>query len=249
MDKTEGIVLRAINYGETNKVVTLLTAKYGKVAVLAKGANKPQSRLVPVSQPFVHGTWLLYGGNTGMFSVSHADLLNSFRPIREDLFLSAYAACMTEITDRVLEERQAYPGSFHLLLQMLGYLVEGKDPEVLLRIYESKMFFVAGIQPNLARCGNCGNMLQSSVRFSIQAGGPLCDQCRETDPYAVWMKPATFKLLRLFQEIDVSRLGSINVGNDVKQQLGKIHKQYLEEHAGIHLKSKQFLDQLHKYGL
>ncbi|MFC4767966.1 DNA repair protein RecO [Effusibacillus consociatus] len=249
MDKTEGIVLRAIDYGETNKIVTVLTAKYGKIAVLAKGANKPQSRLVSVSQPFVHGHWLLFGGNSGMFSVSHADVINPFRPIREDIFLSTYAACMTELTDRVLEERIPYPGAFQFLLHMLHYLAEGKDPDVLLRIFETKMLYAAGIQPNLEQCSFCGKSIDSVIRFSIRQGGPLCQQCHDSDPYAVRLKPAALKLMRLFQIIDPARLGNISIGEDVKHQLDKILRQYLEEQGGIYLKSRQFLDQLNRYGL
>lgn len=249
MEKTEGIVLRATDYGETNKIVTLLTAKFGKIAVLARGANKPQSRLSSVSQPFVHGQWLLYGGNAGMFSVSQADLVNSFRAVREDLYLSACAAGMIELADRVLEERQPYPGAFRLLLKMLEHLAAGKDPDILLLIFEMKMFHAAGIQPDLGHCGHCGKPLDSAIRFSVRQGGPLCPQCHDSDPHAVWMKPAAYKLLRLFQTVDTARLGNIRVGQEVKQQLDKIHRQYLEEHGGIRLKSRQFLDQLIKYGL
>ncbi|WP_018131829.1 DNA repair protein RecO [Effusibacillus pohliae] len=249
MEKTEGIVLRAIDYGETNKIVTLLTAKYGKIAVLAKGANKPQSRFFSVCQPFVHGQWLVYGGNSGMFSASQAEVLDSFRAIREDLYLSAYAVCMAELADLIFVEREPIPGSFPLLLHMFRHLVAGKDPDILLRIFESKMWFAAGIQPNLTECAHCGNRLDVAVRFSIRLAGPLCQPCHEADPIAIWMKPATHKLLRLFQIVDIARLGQVKVGEDVKLQLDKIHRQYLEEQGGISLKSRQFLDQLNKYGL
>lgn len=249
MEKTEGIVLRAIDYGETNKIVTLLTVKYGKIAVLAKGANKPQSRLVSVTQPFVHGHWLLYGGNSGMFSVSQAEVIDSFRIIKGDLNRSAYAACLAELSDRVMEERTPYPGAFQFLLHMFQHLSDGKDPEVLLRIAEMKILYAAGIQPDLTRCAHCGRQLDTAVRFSVRQGGPLCGQCHESDPYAMWIKPPVLKLMRLFQGIDISRLGVINVGDDVKQQLDKLQRQYLEEQGGIYLKSRQFLDQLNKYGL
>lgn len=249
MDRTEGIVLRSIDYGETNKIVTLLTPKFGKIAVLAKGANKPQSRLASVSQPFTHGQWLLYGGHAGMATVSQADLVESFRRIREDLYRSAYAMCMSELADRVIEEREPYPGTFQLLLQMFHHLAEGKDPVILLQMFEMKMLWAVGIQPNLQYCANCGREIDQASRFSIKHSGPLCNRCHEADSYAIRVKPSVLKLLRLFQLIDVERLGNINVANDVKQQLDRVLRQYMEEQGGVYLKSRQFIDQLDKYQL
>ncbi|BCJ86214.1 DNA repair protein RecO [Effusibacillus dendaii] len=249
MNKTEAIVLRAIDYGETNKIVTLLTNKYGKLAVLAKGANKPQSRLVSVTQPFVRGHWLLFGGNSGMPSVSQAELLESFRTIREDLSLSTFASCMAELTDRVLEDRQPYGAVFSLLLHMLRYLEEGKDPEVLLRIFEVKMFYAAGIQPNLTVCAHCGRRIEEAVRFSIRLSGPLCYNCHDSDPQAMELKPVVYKLIRLFQSVDITRLGSLQVGSEAKQQLRKLNRHYLEEQGGVFLKTYHFLDQIEKLGL
>ncbi len=249
MEKTEGIVLRAIDYGETNKIVTLLTSRYGKIAALAKGANKPQSRLASVSQPFIHGHWLLYGGHSGMASVSQADLIESFRGIREDLHRSAYSACMAEFTDRVLEERASYPGVFQLLLHMFHGLQDGKDPSVLFQIFQMKMLFTAGIQPDLQHCAYCGKPLDRSSRFSIRFSGPVCHDCQEADPHGIWMKPNILKLLKLFQQIDITRLGKIDLSEEVKRQSDRIIRQYIEEHGGIYLKSRQFLDQLDKYQL
>ncbi len=40
LKKQEAIVLKTIDYGETNKIVTLFTRDQGKIAVLAKGAKK-----------------------------------------------------------------------------------------------------------------------------------------------------------------------------------------------------------------
>jgi DNA repair protein RecO (recombination protein O) len=65
----------------------------------------------------------------------------------------------------------------------------------------------------------------------------------------VWMKPSTLKLLQTFQGMDVRRIGQIRVSDDVKRQLNKILRQYLDEYSGVQLRSRAFLDQLHKYEL
>ncbi len=42
--KTEGIIIKRINYGEADKILTVFTREHGKVAVLAKGIRKLTSR-------------------------------------------------------------------------------------------------------------------------------------------------------------------------------------------------------------
>lgn len=57
LTKCEGIVLRTNDYGETNKIITLLTREHGKIGVLARGAKKPNSRLSAISQPFLYASF------------------------------------------------------------------------------------------------------------------------------------------------------------------------------------------------
>lgn len=102
--KSEGIVLRTTDYGETNKIVTLLTREHGKIGVMARGAKKSNSRLSAISQPFLYGTFLIQS-STGLGTLQQGEMIESMRAIREDLFLTAYAAYMTELMDKGTEEK------------------------------------------------------------------------------------------------------------------------------------------------
>jgi DNA repair protein RecO (recombination protein O) len=249
MKKVDAIVLRTLDYGESHQILTLLTATYGKIAVMARGAKKPSSQLRSISQPFTYGTYLLMLSERGMGTVAQAELIDSFRKIREDLFKTAYASYMMELVDRCSEEREPSAGLFLLALTLLSYLADGKDPEVLTRLTEVKMLDFAGIRPELFHCANCGRAIESSIRFSITLGGPLCGDCQPSDERAIWIKPATLRLLQTFQAMDVRRLGEINVGADVRRQMSKVLRQYLDEYSGVQLRTRAFLDQLHKYDL
>jgi len=250
MKKVEAIVLRTVDYGENNKILTLLSDQLGKVAAMARGAKKPVSPLNSVSQPFTYASYLLMIGETkGMGTIAQAETIDSFRLIREDLFKTAYASYLLELADRFTEERTPSPGLFLLMLTLLQYLSDGKDPEVLARLCEVKMLDFAGIRPELYHCAHCFEAIDSAIRFSILHGGPLCADCHSTDERAIWIKPVTLKLLRTFQAMDVRRLGETRVGPDVKRQLDKILRQYLDEYSGVQLRSRSFIDQLHKYEL
>ena len=183
LQKCEGIVIRTNDYGETNKIVTLFTREWGKIGVMARGANKPNSRLAAITLPFTHGFFLVQMGR-GLGNLQQGEILSSYKSIKEDIFLTAYASYVAELTDKSTEERKANPFLFELLLQTLAYMNDGLDPEVLVLIYEMKMLNVLGLYPVLDQCAVCGKT-EGQFSFSIREGGFLCHRCREKDSVPV----------------------------------------------------------------
>ena len=90
LHKWEGIVLKARAYGESNKIVTLMTREAGKVACMARGAKKPTSRLAGVTQPFMHGSYLVQRTN-GMGTMQQGEHFNSMRHIQTDIVSNSSA--------------------------------------------------------------------------------------------------------------------------------------------------------------
>lgn len=242
LQKCEGIVIRTTDYGETNKVVTLYTRELGKVGVMARGAKKPNSRLAAVTQLFTYGYFLMQK-STGLGSLQQGEMISSMRFIREDIFLTAYASYIVDLTDKSTDDRKTNPYLFELLFQTLTLMNEGFDLDVLTNIYEMKMLNVLGLYPILNECAIC-KMTDGQFSFSIREGGFICHRCLEQDPYHYKISPATVKLLRVFYHIDLNRLGQISVKPETKTELKKVISAYYDEYSGLHLKSKKFLDQM-----
>jgi len=164
--KWEGIVIRGVDYGESSKVVTLFTREHGKLAVMARGAKKAKSRLAAVSQLFTHGYYLCKAGpGSGMPDLSQGDVVDSFKAMRQDLNATAYAAYMAELLDRLTHERETNPYLFQLIVHIFRYLDEGRDAEILCRIFETKMLQVAGISPQ-------GEITRHGFRPALADDGP-----------------------------------------------------------------------------
>lgn len=245
LQKCEGIVIRTTDYGETNKVVTFYTREWGKIGVMARGAKKPNSRLSAITQLFTHGYFLVNKGS-GLGSLQQGEIISSMRSIREDIFLTAYSSYLVELTDKGTEENKPNPYLFELLFQTLNYMNEGYDQEVLTNIYELKMLNVFGHYPILNQCSVCGNT-DGHFSFSIREGGFICHRCLERDPYHLKISQATVKLLRLFYFFDLSRLGSISVKKETKQELKRVITAYYDEYSGLHLKTRKFLDSIDQF--
>lgn len=245
LQKCEGIVIRATDYGETNKVITLYTREWGKFGVMARGAKKPNSRLSAVTQLFTHGYFLVQKGS-GLGSLQQGEMITSMRAIREDIFLTAYSSYIVELTDKSTDDRKTNPFLFELLYQTLNYMNEGYDPDVLTNIFELKMLNVLGLYPTLNQCSVCG-LTDGHFSFSIREGGFICHRCLDKDPYHLKLLPATVRLLRLFYYFDLARLGSISVKEETKAELRKVISTYYDEYSGLHLKSKKFLNSIDEF--
>ena len=241
-----GIVIRSTDYGEGNKIVTLLTETHGKQGIVIRGARKPKSRYGALAQLFTYGDYAFYkSGSLG--TLISGEVIEPFRQLREGLETAAYAAYAVELTDRAAGDEDAGGALFRQLKACLSGLAEGKDPEVILRIFELKIAIVAGYRPVLDACANCGR-LEGPMQFSAASGGALCPQCRHRDPVAIPLDERVWKLLRLFAAMDLARLGGISVRAETRRQLREVLRRWLDMHLGVHLKSRSFLDQLEKHG-
>ncbi|WJY28496.1 MULTISPECIES: DNA repair protein RecO [Sporosarcina] len=242
MNKWEGIVLRTIPYGETNKIVTILTKEAGKLTAMARGAKKPASRLSSVTQVFVHASFLLRTGK-GMGALEQGETIDSMRHIREDLEATAYASYIVELTDKLTEDGSRLSGVFDLLYDSLHAIDEGYDPEAVALFAEWKMLPVAGIYPVLHQCASCG-ATEGEFAFSFQEIGFLCHRCFHRDPYIVRITPAQLKLIRTFAAVPISQVGSLILKKTTKQFMKKLVRQIYDEQVGLRLKSRTFLDQM-----
>lgn len=245
LQKCEGIVIRTTDYGETNKIITIYTREWGKIGAMARGAKKPNSRLAAVSQLFTYGYFLVQK-STGLGGMQQGEMISSMRSIREDIFLTAYASYIVELTDKSTDDKKPNPYLFEMLYQTLNYMNEGYDLDVLMFIYELKMLNVLGLYPVLNQCSVCGST-DGNFSFSVREGGFLCHRCLDKDPYHYKVSASTIKLLRLFYYFDLSRLGEISVKPETKAELKKVITAFYEEYSGLYIKSKKFLNQLDNF--
>ncbi|MDB4868222.1 MAG: recO [Cohnella sp.] len=244
--RVEGIVIRSTDYGEGNKIVTLLTSTHGKQGVVIRGARKLKSRYGALAQLFTYGEYSFYkSGSLG--TLGSGEVIESFRELREGLEGPAYASYAAELTDRAVGDEEAGDFLFRQLKACLKALAEGKDPGVVMRVYEMIIVGTAGYLPVLDECASCGRA-EGPFRFSPPAGGALCPLCRHRDPAAMELDDGVWKLLRLFTGLDLSRLGNITLKDSSKNQLQLSMRRWMDHYMGLNLKSRHFLDQLERHG-
>ncbi len=101
--KTDALLLRAVDFGENDKMVTLLTADRGKLGAGMKGVKKANARLRFAAQPFCFAEYVL-AEKSGRHTVISASLYDGFFPLREDVGKYFAAAVVCEACDKLAYE-------------------------------------------------------------------------------------------------------------------------------------------------
>jgi len=180
---TPAIVLGALRYGDTSKIVRLLTRDLGVRSALAKGALRPRSRFGASLQLLSEGVAHLYLKDTRELQTLAAfDLTHLRAGLAGELPRFAAAAALGEVAWRC-SPAEPHPDAYDLLSGALGLLesapaeaVESLGLRMLWRLVS-----ILGFAPALDRCARDGAALpaEAALRFSPPDGGALCARCAE----------------------------------------------------------------------
>ena len=175
-----GVVLRCTDVGETDRMLTVLTADEGKLSVFAKGARKLTGGSLSASQPFAYADFTLRRGRDYCY-LRESTTLEIFHGICESLSGQALAVYLCEIA-----EEMSYPGGaagalLQLTLNTLWTISEGKKPEFLVKgAFELRAAAIDGYLPDLRACCVCGKTeVGSAGVIDVMNGRLLCADCFE----------------------------------------------------------------------
>ena len=181
--KAEAIVLAVKDWRGADKVVTLFTNEFGKITALAYGLRQPKSRLSGSIQLFSHIDAAFDSGK-GLAVLRQAGVLQSNRPLREDLDRMAYAALVVEVAAELFGEHEQQPEVFTTLCQAMKLLTE-RNPRIAAIAVCWQLLAFAGYQPEFEQCVVCGDAQESFTAFDPEAGGSCCPACRQGQQIAV----------------------------------------------------------------
>lgn len=119
--KVEGIVLKRINVGEADRIITLLSQSQGKIKVIAKGIRKLKSRRAPHLEVFSHLIMYIHDSKFLPY-VTEAQMIDGFPGIKKGFRKITIAYHLCEITDKLLPEKEKNEDLFNSLLAVIKLL-------------------------------------------------------------------------------------------------------------------------------
>jgi DNA repair protein RecO (recombination protein O) len=173
--RDEGVVLRTFRLGEADRIVTLMTRGRGKVRAVAKGVRRTRSKFGARLEPLSHVTMMCWQGRE-LDIVNQAEVLDTFRGVREDLGRVTKAYTLLEVVDQLAQEGHANPRLYEMLIGALRVLEE-RDAPLLVPAFLLKVLALEGSAPTVDVCVSCG-AVADLVAFDLNEGGVLCRNCR-----------------------------------------------------------------------
>lgn len=245
------LVLRSREYGEGNRLITLLTREEGKLLAVARGVKKPRAKLAGTLQHFaLLEVQLAEGKRFGV--ITGARVLEAFYGLRANFDAFAYANYFAELFDAALEEHQRHPAAFDLLGDVLHRLVAGEDAELLARYVEITLAAMLGYQPQLTHCAHCGLPLARLdadgrpewpvwLGFSVGQGGAVCPACLPAVPGAKRIAAGTVQVAALLLAHGSAALAGLALSAPLRREIAETLRDYLEFRLERRLRSARFL--------
>ena len=179
---TLGIVLRRADYGDYDRMVTILSPELGRIDAIARGCRRPKSQLVSAVELFTSGEFVLYH-NRDRYSVEQCQVRESFYDLRSDYDKLLHGVYWLKLLETAALPEESAPDLFMLALRALTHLnLAPLPPEMLTMAFEMHFMALIGLAPRADACVHCGRLIEGDAGFDAHAGGVVCARCRPDAP-------------------------------------------------------------------
>lgn len=174
--KVNGITIKAVNYKESDKILTVFTLEKGKITVAARGVRKANSKSRGLAEPFCFAETVV-AEKSGRYTASEVNVFDCFYDLRLDLKKYYSGLCALEFTDAFFPEETVSERYFALLVEFLQGLCKTTEPYVILAEFFGDALKVVGYGVGFAACARCGNDIVGESYFSAVDAGIVCSDC------------------------------------------------------------------------
>ena len=264
---TNAILLRKIEYGDHDYIISFLTRTHGRISVIAKNAKKSIRRFTGALDIFslnhIHCIFPKKNKNS-LTILSQNELEDGFGNIRYDIYKTAYASFWTEIIYSYLEEEKAEPEFYDLLLFSLNQLNSGAISREIIHIFLQLRFIaLSGFEPNIEYCGKCHSSIdtirENKIIFDLKKGQMLCMDCVKKSEHTkseytnsvpaslnqkLILSKGTLKQLFWINNTDINRVARIRFSDSALKEGQFLLESFIPFHLGREFKSLKFLRRL-----
>ena len=172
-----GLVIREQSIGESDRLITVLTAERGLVRAFSRGAKKTKSKKLSATALLSYSDFT-FTKSRNAFSVEEALVKEVFFELREDVLKTALAQYFCELAYEFCEEDFESEEILRLFLNAL-WLLKGnkKSSEFIKSVTELRLMALSGYLPDLLACDNCGEYETDVMSFSPDNGKIYCKNC------------------------------------------------------------------------
>jgi DNA repair protein RecO (recombination protein O) len=251
--KTTAIILNSLDYGESDRILTVYTTDFGKLKGIAKGARRSKKRFPNALEPFSLA-YIVFSKKERdtLVLIESCDIIKHHTGIRENLDKTLISSYLLELTDKFTREGKKDTVLFQLLQNFLNMIDTGNHSgEELLRFFEIRLLKLSGYEPIFDHCMHCKKPVshEELYRFIPSKGGIKCKTCHQNTFDSFPVSVGTIKSLLLGKEIDIQKINRIALSDQSAHESRNILSRFIHHLLGTELKSLQVLNQIREMGI
>lgn len=224
--KTDGLVLRQVNYQDNDQILTLLTKKHGLMSVKARGVRTRASRLKGACQLLTYSEFTVFE-NRGFHTVDEANAIEMFTGLRTDIELLSLGSYFAQAAEVLSQEDIPNPELLSLTLNALYALSRRKNTPALIKAaFELRAACLSGYEPELSGCVVCAN--PSPDRFDVRGGTLCCASCAAGEGLRLPVSEGALAAMRYLASCEAKRLFSFRIEGRAAKELCDLAETYLQ---------------------
>ncbi len=221
-----GLVIREQSIGESDKLITVLTAKYGLVRAFSRGAKKTKSKKLAATSLLAYGDFT-FVKTKDAFSVEDALVKEVFFELREDVEKMALAQYFCELANEFCEEDFEAEEVLRLILNGIWLLKNNKKPTGFIKaVIELRLMSLSGYMPDLVGCEQCGAYETEKMYFVPESGKIYCGECAPSG-FNYRVSASVIQAMRYVTLSDFEKIFSFVLNDESQKLFGKICEAYL----------------------
>lgn len=248
---SQAILIRRVQYGDSDLIVTLFSKDAGKIAAIAKSALKSAKRFPGILEMFSELEAVCSKSRKGNLRVlQEATLISPFSGIRQNVEKTAYASYWAEIVNGWMEDEQPQEEVYRLLKYSLNALDAGKKSGAALSIiFQLRFMALTGLNPNFKTCTICGKPIEGEgmkeFRFNLAKGGVECGRCPSGPAEGrIRLSASTLKQLAWIEKGDLRKAARIQFNSLALEEGVSLFEAFVPYHLERVPKSLRFLKQV-----
>lgn len=237
---TQGLVIREMNVGENDRLITIFTKDYGILKAYVPGAKSIKSKRSAASSMLTYSSFTI-NRKGEIYRISEATTISSFFTIGQDVAVLSLCQYFCELCSVFVERMNPNPEFLRLILNSLHFLTkENRYPPLIKAITEFRVAAISGYMPQLLACENCGEFESDLMFFDPQNGSLICNECIENTEGLIPLDRTSLSALRHIALSDFGKLYSFSVPDSSADTLSQITEKYLLAQADCRFKALDF---------
>lgn len=231
---TDGLVIRAFDIGEADRIATILTRRLGVVRASVKGARRIKGSMPACTQLLCYSDFVFFKGRGENQIVDEAAVRTVFLGIHNDLEKLSLAQYFCELEGFLAPRDENAELFLRLILNALSLLEKDRRPAKLVKAaFEMRLLALAGYMPDLVACSICG-AYEGEGMFLLPGSGVLeCARCHaqkgaaDAGEKGIALSAGALAAMRHTVYADFERLFSFTLAPGALDELSHACEQYL----------------------